>query len=88
MSNLTGLADVFFIEEARKLIEKHSLGSVTDKEGYEEVWEVASSNFMKLTAQVFFETSLKYLSDNKMIEATKHKYADIVNIEMQARRLS
>lgn len=35
MSNLTGLADAFFIEEARKLIEKHSFGSVTDKEGYE-----------------------------------------------------
>ena len=43
MSNVTGLAEAFLIEEARKLIEKHSLGSVTDKEGYEEVWEVASS---------------------------------------------
>ena len=47
MSNLTGLADAFFIEEARKLIEKHSLGSVTDKEYYEQVWEVASGNLMK-----------------------------------------
>ena len=43
MSNLTGLVDVFFLEEARKILEKHSFGSVTDKEGYEEVWEVASS---------------------------------------------
>jgi|GEM_PF-2574316 len=47
MSNLTGLADAFFIEEARKLIEKHSFGSVTDKEYYEQVWEVASGNLMK-----------------------------------------
>ncbi|OBX88455.1 putative Ig domain-containing protein [Moraxella nonliquefaciens] len=84
MSNLTGLADAFFIEEARKLIEKHSFGSVTDKEGYEEVWEVASSNFMKLTAQIVFETSLKYFSDNKLIENTKHRYPDIVQIEMLA----
>ncbi|MDH9219770.1 hypothetical protein PYL83_11080, partial [Moraxella lacunata] len=84
MSNLTGLADAFFIEEARKLIEKHSLGSVTDKEYYEQVWEVASGNLMKLTAQVVFETSLKYLSDNKLIENTKHKYPDIAQIEMLA----
>lgn len=29
MSNLTGLADVFFLEEVRKILEKHSFGSVT-----------------------------------------------------------
>ncbi|WLF84388.1 calcium-binding protein [Moraxella sp. ZY210820] len=39
---------------------------------------------MKLTAQVVFETSLKYFNDNKLIEKTKHKYPDIVQIEMLA----
>ena len=84
MSNLTGFVDSFYFEEARKLIEKHTVGSVSDedKNSYEKIWEFASSNQAKLTANIIFETSLKYLSDNKMIEATKHKYPDIVQIEM------
>lgn len=63
MSNLTGLADVFFLEEVREAIEKNSFGSVTDDDNnyYETLWEIASSNFSKIISQVAFETSLKYL---------------------------
>lgn len=45
MSNLTGLADSFYIEEVRKILEKHSFGSITDDDNnyYETLWEVASS---------------------------------------------
>lgn len=84
MSNLTGLVDSYYFEEFRKVFEKHSFGSLTDKDNsdYEKIWEAAFSNQAKLVAHVVFETSLKYLSDNKMIEATKHKYPDIVQIEM------
>lgn len=84
MSNLTGLVDSFYFEEARKLLEKHSSGSISDddKSHYEKVWEAAFSNQIKLLASVVFETSLKYLNDYDLIEKTKHKYPDIVQIEM------
>lgn len=43
MSNLTGLVDNVYFEESRKILEKHSFGSVTDAEKnyYEKVWEAA-----------------------------------------------
>lgn len=68
MSNLDSLLTNPFVEGgARKLLEKHTVGEVSDPDKHEvqKALEFGFSNASKLTAQLIFETTLKYFEGSK-----------------------
>ena len=75
MNTLESILNSSFIEQAKKLLEKHTIGTVSDPEEEqstaEKNWELAYSNLSKITAQLVFELTLKYFKDTNAIENFK-----------------